>query len=116
MWICHHSAANEGAVIRGQTKQVYVGVAANPGRSGPIAESAHQPPAAMASESSQGAGGKGRRTAKRSDPAFRATTFFVRRETKRKAARLLEDQETGKDLSDLIEELLAQWVAEHSNV
>ena len=91
------------------------GVAANPGRSGPVAESAHHPPATIASESSQGAGGKGRRTGKRSDPAFRSTTFFVRKETKRKAARLLEDQETGKDLSDLVEELLAQWVAEHSN-
>ena len=91
------------------------GVAANAGRSGPIAESIHQP-AAIPSESSQGARGKARRTGKRSDPAFRATTFFVRRETKRKAARLLEDQETGKDLSDLVEELLAQWVAEHSNV
>ncbi len=91
-------------------------VAANPGRSGPVSESVHQPPAAIASESPQGAGEKGRRTGKRSDPAFRATTFFVRRETKRKAARLLEDQETGKDLSDLVEELLARWVAKHSNV
>lgn len=56
-----------------------------------------------------------RRTGKRSDPAFRPTTFFVRKETQRKASRLLEDQESGKDLSDLVEELLAQWVIEHSN-
>jgi len=32
----------------------------------------------------------------------------VRKETQRKAARLLEDQYAGKDLSDLVEELLAQ--------
>jgi hypothetical protein len=53
---------------------------------------------------------------KRSDPAFRPTTFFVRKETQRKAARLLEDQDAGKDLSDLVEELLATWIAENSHV
>jgi hypothetical protein len=56
-----------------------------------------------------------RKIGKRSDPAFRATTFFVRKETQRKASRLLEDQDVGKDLSDLVEELLATWIAEHSN-
>lgn len=91
-------------------------VAANPRQSGPISGSVDQLPAAIASGSSRQAEAKGRRrTGKRSDPAYRATTFFVRKETKRKASRLLEDQETGKDLSDLIEELLAQWVVEHSN-
>jgi hypothetical protein len=91
------------------------GVPANPGRLGPTVESADRPPAAISAEAGQEARGRGRRTGKRSDPAFRATTFFVRKETKRRASRLLEDQETGKDLSDLIEELLAQWVVEHSN-
>lgn len=59
------------------------------------------------------AGGRG---GKRSDPAYSPTTFFVRKETKRKAARLLEDQEAGKDLSDLVEELLAKWIVKNSNV
>jgi hypothetical protein len=58
--------------------------------------------------------GRGRRAGKRSDPTFRPTTFFVRKETQRKAARLLEDQDAGKDLSDLVEELLAKWVVENS--
>jgi hypothetical protein len=88
---------------------------ANPGRLAPIGESGDRPPVASTTEAGQGAGGEGRRTGKRSDPAFRATTFFVRKETKRKASRLLEDREMGKDLSDLVEELLAQWVAKHSN-
>jgi hypothetical protein len=39
-------------------------------------------------------GGRGR---KRGDPAYRPTTFFVRKETKRKAARLLEDQDAEKN-------------------
>jgi hypothetical protein len=60
-------------------------------------------------------GGRGRRAGKRSDPAFRPTTFFVRKETQRKAARLLEDQEAGKDLSDLVEELLGKWISDNSH-
>jgi len=57
-----------------------------------------------------------RKTGKRSDPEFRPTTFFVRKQTQRNASRLLEDQDSGKDLSDLVEELLAKWIVEHSNV
>jgi hypothetical protein len=60
--------------------------------------------------------GKAGRGGKRSDPAYSPTTFFVRKETKRKAARLLEDTEAGQDLSDLVEQLLAKWVLEHSSV
>ena len=57
------------------------------------------------------------RGGKRSDPAYSATTFFVRKETKKKAVRiLLEDAYAGKDLSDLVEELLGGWVSKHSNV
>ena len=58
---------------------------------------------------------KPKRQGKRSDPAFSPTTFFVRKDTKRKAARLLEDEDTGQDLSDLVEQLLSQWVSDHSH-
>jgi len=58
---------------------------------------------------------KPKRPGKRRDPAFSPTTFFVRKDTKRKAMRLLEDEDTGKDLSDLVEQLLSQWVSEHSH-
>lgn len=60
--------------------------------------------------------GRAGRGGKRSDPEYSPTTFFVRRDTKRKAARLLEDTEAKQDLSDLVQQLLAKWVAEHSNV
>jgi hypothetical protein len=61
--------------------------------------------------------GKRRALGKRSDPDYTPTTFFVRKETKRKAAQmLLEDVNSKTDLSDLVEELLAKWVSEHSNV
>jgi hypothetical protein len=56
------------------------------------------------------------RGGKRSNPEFSPTTFFVRKETKRKAARLLEDTNAGKDLSDLVEELLTTWVSKRSHV
>ena len=35
------------------------------------------------------------------------------RHLQRKAARLLEDQDAGKDLSDLVEELLGKWISEN---
>jgi hypothetical protein len=60
------------------------------------------------------AGGRG---GKRSDPAYSPTTFFVRKETKKKATRiLLDDAHAGKDLSDLVEELLSEWVSKQANV
>jgi hypothetical protein len=58
----------------------------------------------------------GGRGGKRSDPAYSPTTFFVRKETKRKAARLLEDQESSQDLSDLVEQLLSEWIGNNSHV
>lgn len=76
-------------------------------------EQAAAPPAAISA--APDFGGRGRRAGKRSDPAFRPTTFFVRKETQRKAARLLEDQDAGQDLSDLVEELLGKWIDEHSH-
>ena len=60
--------------------------------------------------SEETAKGRGRPTGKRSDPEFQPTTVLLRKQTKRAAARLLEDRETGQDLSELIEQLLTQWI------
>ncbi len=60
---------------------------------------------------------QGRRVGKRSNPEFSPTTFFVRKQTKRKVAQvLLEEENSDRDLSDLVEELLAKWLSEHSHV
>lgn len=59
---------------------------------------------------------KGRRAGKRSDPAYRPTTIFVRKETQRRATRLLEDQDLGRDFSDLIEELVSEWITKQSSL
>lgn len=79
-------------------------------RSGPEATEPKAPDEAV-----RGSFRRRRRAGKRSDPAFRPTTIFVRKETQRKATRLLEDQDTGKDFSDLVEELVADWISRHSH-
>jgi hypothetical protein len=54
--------------------------------------------------------GRGRPRAKSSDPDYQPTTVILRKTTKRRAAHLLEDREMDKDLSELIEELLTEWL------
>jgi hypothetical protein len=57
------------------------------------------------------------RGGKRSDPAYSPITFFVRKETKRKAAQLLLNGVAPDNyLSDIVEQLLAKWIVEHSNL
>jgi hypothetical protein len=58
--------------------------------------------------------GRGRPRSKSSDPEYQPTTVILRKITKRRAAHLLEDREMGKDLSELIEELLTEWLAHQS--
>jgi hypothetical protein len=68
-----------------------------------------EPPAITPTEK-----GRGRPRAKSSDPEYQPTTVILRKITKRKAAHLLEDREMGKDLSELIEELLTEWLEKQS--
>jgi hypothetical protein len=58
--------------------------------------------------------GRGRPAGKRSNPEYEPTTVLLRKQTKRKASRLLEDTESADDLSDLIERLLGEWISKHS--
>jgi hypothetical protein len=60
--------------------------------------------------------GRGRPRAKSSNPEYQSTTVILRKTTKRRAAHLLEDKEMGKDLSELIEELLMEWLAKHAEM
>lgn len=57
--------------------------------------------------------GRGRPTGKRSNPDYEATTVLLRKKTKRKASRLLEDIDSKHDLSELIETLLTEWITEN---
>jgi hypothetical protein len=58
--------------------------------------------------------GKGRPPGKRSDPDYQPTTVLLRKQTKKTASRLLEDSDTGQDLSELIEQLLAEWIRQQT--
>jgi hypothetical protein len=58
--------------------------------------------------------GRGRPPGKRSDPDYQPTTVLLRKQTKKAATRLLEDEDRGQDLSELIEELLTGWIQQHS--
>jgi hypothetical protein len=68
---------------------------------------ARQPAPPMAAEPVRG---KGRPPGKRSDPDYQPTTVLLRQHTKKMANRLLEDGNTGQDLSELIEQLLTEWI------
>jgi hypothetical protein len=57
---------------------------------------------------------RGRPAGKRSDPAYEPTTLLLRKSTKKAAFRLLEDTDSPHDLSDLTEQLLAEWIAKQS--
>ena len=69
-------------------------------------------PGQQASSASEraGRGSRGRPAGKRSDPEFQPTTVLLRKATKKAAVRKLEDTDTRKDLSDLIEQLLTGWI------
>jgi hypothetical protein len=58
--------------------------------------------------------GPGRPAGKRSNPDFESTTVFLRKATKKAANRMLEDKEIEMDLSDLLETLLMDWLAEQA--
>jgi len=53
----------------------------------------------------------GRATGKRSDPEWGNITILMRKRVKRDVRRKLEDEDEGKDLSTLIDELLTEWLA-----
>jgi hypothetical protein len=57
---------------------------------------------------------RGRPAGKRSNPEFEPTTIFLRKATKKTANRTLEDSGIKQDLSELIEELLQNWISERS--
>jgi hypothetical protein len=53
---------------------------------------------------------QGRAPGKRSDPAWRQHTVMLKRETHIEASDILRRQESGPDISELLQSLLEQWV------
>ena len=54
---------------------------------------------------------KRERIGKREDPDFRQCGLYLRSATFKRARRRLEDTQPDKDMSDLVQELLEQWLA-----
>jgi hypothetical protein len=52
----------------------------------------------------------GRPPGKRSDPAFKQYSVLLRKHTHRAVDRILRDQEDGPDISELIQQLLEEWL------
>lgn len=55
-------------------------------------------------------------TGKRSDPEFEPTTLYMRIKTKRAVRAALLMEEKNRELSDIVEELLAGWASKHSKM
>jgi hypothetical protein len=53
---------------------------------------------------------RGRPFGKRSDPDFVGFTTYIRKDTHRKAKIALLENEDGRELSELVEELIAKWL------
>lgn len=63
------------------------------------------PPAATESR------GRGRpATGKRSNPEWKLYSHFLKKQTQRAAVARLQAEESDRDLSDVLEELLAEWL------
>jgi hypothetical protein len=57
--------------------------------------------------------GKGRPPGKRSDPAWKLYSHFLKKQTHREVTNILRNEEDGQDLSDLLQQLLEQWLIQH---
>ena len=51
------------------------------------------------------------RGGKSSDPTFCQCSVYLRRATRKRVNRALDDEDQGRDFSDLVETLLEQWLA-----
>src|SRR3954452_4430826 len=56
--------------------------------------------------------GRGRPAGKRSNPDWKLYSHFLKRQTQRQATNILRNQDNGRDLSDVLQELLEKWVAQ----
>src|SRR5216683_2382723 len=59
--------------------------------------------------------GKGRPPGKRSNPEWKLYSHFLKKQTQREATNILRNEEDGRDLSDVLQELLAEWITRHKN-
>ena len=51
-----------------------------------------------------------RRAGKRSDPAYKQFSVLLRKDTHHKAVSILHNADNGQDVSELVQQLLEEWV------
>ena len=54
--------------------------------------------------------GRGRPPGKRSDPAWKLYSHFLKKQTHREVTNILHNEENGRDLSDVLQQLLEEWL------
>ena len=59
--------------------------------------------------------GRGRPPGKRSNPEWKLYSHFLKKQTQREATNILRNEENGRDLSDVLQELLEEWLTRHKN-
>jgi len=69
---------------------------------------AEQPDATTSAEPMRG---KGRPPGKRSNPEWKLYSHFLKKQTHREATNILRNEENGRDLSDVLQQLLDEWLA-----
>jgi hypothetical protein len=60
--------------------------------------------------SAQAERGRGRPPGKRSNPEWKLYSHFLKRQTQREATAILVNKDEGRDLSDVLQELLEGWI------
>ena len=74
----------------------------------PVAEAVHQVVAPATSEEGRGRGRPA--TGKRSNPDWKLYSHFLKKQTQRAAVARLQAEDAGRDLSDVLQELLEDWL------
>jgi hypothetical protein len=57
----------------------------------------------------------GRPPGKRSHPDYKQYSILLKKHTHRQVTNILRDRENGQDLSELVQQLLEQWVKKQQN-
>jgi hypothetical protein len=76
-------------------------------------QASEQPDDAPAPANAEPVRGKGRPPGKRSDPAWKLYSHFLKKQTHREVTNILRNEENGRDLSDVLEQLLEEWLIQH---
>ena len=68
---------------------------------------------AHVSASTEPVRGKGRSPGKRSNPEWKLYSHYLKKQTQREVTNILRNEDNGRDLSDVLQELLEEWLARH---